>query len=164
MIRSIGIISLLFLAFFVPFAASTNFTQCLIDFRDSNATEGGTNWDGVPVSSKDAVALTYKACTTWCGGGQEAFDWSVFSQQFSAWLLPWLALVSQLPFGAESRLDNLISGEFPSRVHRCTPLGFLPPYTSRPHRWISHPRSILARLNSDQHPLGPQPFLGHPVP
>ena len=111
MIRSSRITSLLLLVFFVPLAASTNFTQCLIDFQNSNATDGGTNWNGAPVPNpKDAVALTYDACTTWCGAGQEAFDWSVFSQQFSAWLLPWLALVSQLPFGAESRLDNLISG------------------------------------------------------
>ena len=29
--------------------------------------------------------------------------------QFSSWLLPWLALVSQLPFGANDKLDNLDS-------------------------------------------------------
>lgn len=133
MTRSIGISSLLFLAFFVSFATSTNFTQCLIDFRDSNATEGGTDWNGAPVTnSRDAVALTYKVCTKLCGGGQEAFDWSVFSQQFSAWLLPWLALISQLPFGAESRLDNLISGGFPSHVHQCILQVFLLPYTQSP--------------------------------
>ncbi|KAF9648876.1 hypothetical protein BDM02DRAFT_3128752 [Thelephora ganbajun] len=115
MARSSGIKLLVLLSFFfISVAASANFTQCLIDFRDSNATEGGTDYNGRPVSDpKAAVALTYKACTQWCGSGQEGFDWSVFSQQFSAWLLPWLALVSQLPFGAESRLDNLISGELP---------------------------------------------------
>jgi len=132
MIRSSGITSLLFvfLAFFISFTSATNFTQCLIDFKNSNATQGGTDWSGIPVTDpKDAVALTYRACTTWCGGGQEAFDWSVFSQQFSAWLLPWLALVSQLPFGAESRLDNLISGESPPSAHRvsCRPSYCHPP-------------------------------------
>jgi hypothetical protein len=30
-------------------------------------------------------------------------------QKFSAWLLPWLALLSQLPFGATHRLDNFVS-------------------------------------------------------
>ncbi|KAE9382354.1 hypothetical protein BT96DRAFT_298587, partial [Gymnopus androsaceus JB14] len=34
---------------------------------------------------------------------------SDFSNQFSAWLLPWLALLSQLPFGANDNLENLIS-------------------------------------------------------
>ena len=114
MIRLIGIKTLAFLSFsFLSVAATTNFTQCLIDFRDSNATVGGTDYYGKPVTnSTDAVGLTYKACTQWCGNGQEPFNWSVFSQQFSAWLLPWLALISQLPFGAENSIDNLISGEF----------------------------------------------------
>ena len=35
--------------------------------------------------------------------------WAVFSQQFSAWLLPWLALVSQLPFGANDKFDNFVA-------------------------------------------------------
>jgi len=115
MTRTAGIAHLTFLAFFfASVAGSANFTQCLIDFKNSNATKGGTDFNGKPVSDpNDAVALTYEACALWCGGGQEPFDWTVFSQQFSAWLLPWLALVSQLPFGAESRLDNLISGESP---------------------------------------------------
>jgi len=110
--------SLAFLSLFFLSAAATNFTQCLIDFRDSDATEGGTNYHGVNVSNpREAVALTYNACLEWCGSGWEAFNCSVFFQQFSAWLLPWLALISQLPFGAETYLDNLISGGFPSNAH-----------------------------------------------
>jgi len=96
--------------FFVSVIASSDFTRCLDNFRE-NGTEGGTDYNGVLVADPaQAVGLTYSACKQWCGSGQEKFSWSVFSQQFSAWLLPWLALVSQLPFGAESRLDNLISG------------------------------------------------------
>ena len=110
-IKSFAFLSLFFLS---VTATNTNFTQCLISFRSSNATEGGTDYHGGHVSNpREAVALTYKACLEWCGSGWESFNWSVFSQQFSAWLLPWLALISQLPFGAESHLDNLISGEFP---------------------------------------------------
>ena len=119
MIRSNGIKYLAFLSLFFLSAAATNFTQCLADFRGSNATEGGTDYNGRPVTDpKAAVGLTYKACTNWCGNGREPFDWPVFSQQFTAWLLPWLALISQLPFGAECHLDNLISGVFPSNRHR----------------------------------------------
>jgi len=104
----------IFSFFFVSVAASRNFTKCLNTFREHGA-EGGTDYNGRPVTDPmQAVGLTYRACKEWCGSGQEAFNWSVFSQQFSAWLLPWLALVSQLPFGAESRLDNFISGWFPS--------------------------------------------------
>lgn len=102
--------SLVILLFFVSSVASVNFPACLEDFKNGT-NSGGVGYNGAPVPSKDAVGMTYDACRQHCGRGQEAFNWTVFSQQFSAWLLPWLALVSQLPFGAESRLDNLISGK-----------------------------------------------------
>jgi hypothetical protein len=60
-------------------------------------------------SISNATAITYDLCVSQCGAGQEPFQWTVFSQQFSSWLLPWLALVSQLPFGANDKLDNLES-------------------------------------------------------
>ena len=165
MTRPNGIKPLAFLSLFFLSVAATNFTQCLVDFRDSNATQGGTDYHGRPVTDpKDAVALTYNACNEWCGNGREPFDWSVFSQQFTAWLLPWLALLSQLPFGAEYRLDNLISGEFPPATHRWILQIFLLSCASRPHCWVSHPRSVLARPHSRQHSLGPWPFLDHQLP
>ena len=110
---------LTFLPFVLLSVAATNYTQCMIDFMASNTTLGGVDANGMPVTDpKDTVGLTYEACKFWCGTKQESFDWSVFSQQFSAWLLPWLALVSQLPFGAGNRLDNLISGTLPPRMHQ----------------------------------------------
>ena len=113
MTRPSGIKRLAFLSLFFLSVAATNFTQCLIDFQNNDTALGGVDYNGKPVANpEDAVGLTYGACKQWCGDGREPFDWSVFSQQFSAWLLPWLALISQLPFGAENSLDNLISGEF----------------------------------------------------
>lgn len=53
--------------------------------------------------------MTYQFCKENCGAGPESIDWSAFLQQFSAWLLPWLALLSQLPYGAKHRADNLMS-------------------------------------------------------
>jgi len=63
----------------------------------------------LPPSTSNATAITYDLCVSQCGDGQEPFKWTIFSQQFSSWLLPWLALVSQLPFGANDKLDNLES-------------------------------------------------------
>ncbi|KIJ64186.1 hypothetical protein HYDPIDRAFT_181885 [Hydnomerulius pinastri MD-312] len=64
----------------------------------------------VPVDSIfNATAVTIDACYSQCGTGQESFDWAVFSQDFAAWLLPYLALISQLPFGARHQVDNLMS-------------------------------------------------------
>ena len=73
--------------------------------------DGKTDNHGNPLSPSisNATAITYDLCVSQCGAGQEPFQWAVFSQQFSSWLLPWLALISQLPFGANDKLDNLES-------------------------------------------------------
>ncbi|KAJ7621063.1 hypothetical protein FB45DRAFT_928236 [Roridomyces roridus] len=91
--------------------ASVNFDTCLLEVRNGTwGTVGGTDNEGNPVSNiSEATAITYELCLTACGADPEPFDWNIFSQQFSAWLLPYLAMVSQLPFGANNRLDNLVS-------------------------------------------------------
>lgn len=53
----------------------------------------GTNQSGPP-------EITYDQCVETCGGGPGEFMWTMFSQGFSSWLLPWIALIFQLPFGA----------------------------------------------------------------
>jgi hypothetical protein len=91
--------------------AKTNFNQCLSEFRNgTHGTQGGVDYMGRPVNYSDASGLTYEMCINICGPGQEPFAWSVFSQQFSSWLLPWVSLVSQLPFYGGTRLINLNSG------------------------------------------------------
>ncbi|KAJ7661248.1 hypothetical protein B0H17DRAFT_953697 [Mycena rosella] len=91
--------------------AAVNFSQCLEEVRSGQwGTTGGLDNYGHPLSNiSEATAITYDLCLTACGSGSEAFDWNIFSQQFTAWLLPYLALVSQLPFGAKTRLENLVS-------------------------------------------------------
>ncbi|TFK69332.1 hypothetical protein BDN72DRAFT_878497 [Pluteus cervinus] len=91
---------------------AVNLEQCLVDFKNEklpNATvdDGRDNHGNTVSSFTNATALTYHACVKLCGAGQEPASWTVISQQFSAWLLPWLALLSQLPFGARDPLDNL---------------------------------------------------------
>ena len=70
---------------------------------------GGTDNHGRPVNTSDATAITYDLCLRACGGAQEPFNWTGFSQQFGSWLLPWLALISQLPFGESDKAKNLES-------------------------------------------------------
>ncbi|KAJ7661235.1 hypothetical protein B0H17DRAFT_1094317 [Mycena rosella] len=91
--------------------ATVNFNTCLQQVRNGEwGLIGGTDNSGHPVSNiSTATAITYDLCLVACGSGSEPFVWNIFSQQFSAWLLPYLALVSQLPFGAQNRLDNLVS-------------------------------------------------------
>ena len=101
---------LLLLLSFSSLVAAANLTQCLEDFKQNTSTVGGVDSRGNPVISADAVGLTYETCTAQCGTGWETFDWKEFAQMFSAWLLPWLALLSQLPFGSSSYADDFVSG------------------------------------------------------
>lgn len=84
---------------------------CLDDVRTGRwGTIGGTDDHGNPVSNiTAATGLTYDMCVRACGAGSETALWSTFSQQLGSWLLPWLALLSQLPYGANNRFDNLMS-------------------------------------------------------
>jgi hypothetical protein len=109
----VGFISGVALAFPMATVAGTNFYVCLTNLQNGTfgvgVDVGGTDDHGYPVNVSVATGMTYSLCVQACGGGQEPFQWSIFSQQFSSWLLPWLALVSQLPFGANDKLDNLES-------------------------------------------------------
>ncbi|KAG1728556.1 hypothetical protein EDB19DRAFT_1746441 [Suillus lakei] len=98
------------------YASNINITDCFITFRN-NANQnldasGLVNGNGGNVSSSDimsAVGFTYQTCLSQCGSGTQNPTWANISQQFGAWLLPYLALISQLPFGARHRVDNLMS-------------------------------------------------------
>ncbi|EGN91773.1 hypothetical protein SERLA73DRAFT_164376 [Serpula lacrymans var. lacrymans S7.3] len=76
-----------------------------------NSTQfvGGLDSNGQPVPISEASSMTYTLCKSSCGTFRETFSPPVFLQEFSAWLLPYLALASQLPFGARYRQDNLTS-------------------------------------------------------
>ncbi|KAJ7789093.1 hypothetical protein B0H14DRAFT_2945877 [Mycena olivaceomarginata] len=67
------------------------------------------NNHGQSVNVANATAMSYALCVQTCGTGPHFHSWNVFSQRFGTWLLPFLALVSQLPFGANNRLDNFMS-------------------------------------------------------
>lgn len=73
-------------------------------------TDGVLDLYGQPTQNLTAAkGLTLHACETYCGKDRSHFEWYTFSQEFSSWLLPWLALSAQLPFGATSRLDNALA-------------------------------------------------------
>ena len=101
---------LLLLLSFISLVAAANFTQCLEDFKANPNATGGVDSHGRNVSAVDAVGLTYRTCTTLCGNAPESFSWRQFAQLFASWLLPWLALISQLPFGSGDYVDDFFSG------------------------------------------------------
>ncbi|KAF7358856.1 hypothetical protein MSAN_01225700 [Mycena sanguinolenta] len=99
------------LTILIPGVRSVDFPSCLAEVRSGQwGQTGGTDSQGHPVANiSNAIGVTYELCLVACGSGQAPFQWSIFSQQFAAWLLPYLALVSQLPFGARYRPDNVVS-------------------------------------------------------
>ena len=103
--------TVIYALFATALVSATNFTQCLIEIKAGKWGQvGGTDNNGTLVANiSEATAITYDLCVRACGTDPQPFDWSAFSQQFSAWLLPWLALVSNLPFGASLRQDNILS-------------------------------------------------------
>ena len=86
-----------------------NFEACLSDVIDSNPLEGTVDINGNPTTNVSLITgLTYDRCVTACGSAPVAFDWQTFSLQFTSWLLPWLALISQLPYGSGDMLSNCL--------------------------------------------------------
>ncbi|KAJ7100436.1 hypothetical protein C8R44DRAFT_834778 [Mycena epipterygia] len=77
--------------------------------------EGGTDNNGNAMAITNATAITYALCVQTCGTAiWETIDgqsgrWLNFSKSFSTWLLPFLALVSQLPFGGDTTVENVVS-------------------------------------------------------
>ena len=137
--------TLLLLLSFSSLVAAVNFTQCLQDLKnDPNAT-GGVDSHGHPTSPAQAVGFTYRTCTARCGSGPGSFDLKFFTQSFSSWLLPWLALISELPFGSGNYADDFVSGQPPSSIVASSiayPNTF-PHSLSRHERWVPRPCRIL---------------------
>jgi hypothetical protein len=105
------LVFVIFISTRLPSVSATNLEQCFADIQlGIYGSTGGTDDNGNPVANiSQATGITYQLCVLACGSGPGIFFWSSFAQQFSAWALPWLALVSQLPFGARFRRDNLMS-------------------------------------------------------
>jgi len=85
-------------------------TKCL-DSINNNSTIMGIldNHGKPPLPGLNATVTAYSLLASQCGTGQKSFQWTVFSEQFSSLLLPWPASLSQLPFGANDKLNNLES-------------------------------------------------------
>jgi hypothetical protein len=93
-------------------ALAVVFEQCFKDIRaNKTGQSGGVDSAGHPISNiTDAMGITYGRCIEWCSAAPENFDFPTFSRKFTAWLLPWLALISQMPFnGSNSKGDDILS-------------------------------------------------------
>ncbi len=102
---------MIFLSLILGFASAKNYDpdQCLKSLHMSNSTMKPLNNFGQPTNRDSATAVSYADCIAHCGETGKRFQWAVFSQQFSAWLLPWLALISQLPYGSQYPKQDFVA-------------------------------------------------------
>ena len=91
----ISLASILVLALCFAGVEAVNLKQCgnILQAAQQNATNG--------TSPAPVLRLSYEECVVKCGGGIGDITWGAFSQSFGAWFLPWIALMFQIPFGAE---------------------------------------------------------------
>ncbi|KIK58770.1 hypothetical protein GYMLUDRAFT_245854 [Collybiopsis luxurians FD-317 M1] len=143
---------LLFLTLYqVEFVSGTkNLAQCLTEVRNGTyGPDAGVDNSGRPVSNiQDATAIRYEVCVTACGSGAQSFSWSDFSTEFSSWVLPWLALLSQLPFGANDNLKNFFSVVL--TIGSPTLAAYSAALTVLNGRWIAHRFSGSSYPNTKQ--------------
>ena len=127
----------------------TNFSSCLVNVNNGlygiGMDIGGIDNFGHPVNASMATGITYSLCLRACGANQESFNWTIFSHQFSAWVLPWLALISQLPFSASDKPDNL--GSVLLTVGSPTLAAYSLALTVLNGRWIARRFAVLTYPN-----------------
>ncbi|KAG2045202.1 hypothetical protein BDR03DRAFT_27880 [Suillus americanus] len=133
-------LTLLLLMHSVDKVVGLDLTQCFNNITtNANITNnlvGLLDGNGYPVSNiADATAISYSLCTSVCGDMRD-FQWLALSQDFSSWLLPYLALISQLPFGAQDRFDDVMSAIL--TVGSPVLAGYSLFITLLNSRWINH--------------------------
>ena len=84
--------------------------QVCIQKALNSTLEGAVDENGNPTTNISQIAgVTYDRCVAACGYEPIGFYWPYFSAQFTSWLLPWLALISQLRYGSGDALSNFLA-------------------------------------------------------
>ena len=98
--------SLLIVFRLVTFVDAVNLKECGARLqRQQNAT-----WNTVyEPEYPPPLRLSYEQCLVECGAGIGDVNWQGLSPNFGAWLLPWIGLMFQIPFGAERECYLLAS-------------------------------------------------------
>ena len=83
--------------------SNPNFTPVFVDAHGDKVSRNQSCGVDYP------CGVNYETCINYCGYGSTPPKWSTFSPQFTAWLLPFIALTAQLPFQTVTTWDNLMS-------------------------------------------------------
>ena len=82
---------------------AVNLRECGTRLQDQLEAAAGNTSGNPPV-----LLLSYEECLVECGSGIGDINWQAFSPNFGAWLLPWISLMFQIPFGAEREFHDLV--------------------------------------------------------
>ena len=88
----------LFLLVACPLSAhAVRLPKCINDLREVHDAA----WKATHSEPPPPFQLTYGQCLDKCGKGLGDISGDVFTQSITAWFLPWIVLMFQIPFGAE---------------------------------------------------------------
>ncbi|KAK7046418.1 hypothetical protein R3P38DRAFT_2507461 [Favolaschia claudopus] len=134
-------------------------TACASTFNCSS--DGLVDINGQPISCNVSVinstlapevwGITYQACVAHCGMDKikQSIEFSAAAIPLTTWLLPWLALIAQLPFEAEGWMDILSAclclGSPALAVYSLALTAFNRGYISRSFRRLKHIAEIETR-------------------
>ena len=89
----------------IPCADAVDLKACGARLQEQqNAAQNTTYTTESPL----VLRISYEQCLVECGAGMGNVNWQGFSQNFGAWLLPWIALMFQVPFGAERKFHVFV--------------------------------------------------------
>jgi len=86
-----------------PCADAVHLRACGTRLQEELDVAWNTTFHAVP---PPPLHLSYEQCLVECGTGVGDIDWEALSGNFGAWLLPWIALMFQIPFTAERRFHH----------------------------------------------------------
>ena len=92
---------LVFILVFIPCFSGVN-AMSLLECGERLKAAREVSWNATNGTTPAPVLrLSREECVAECGAGIGDVSWEAFSQSFGAWFLPWIALMFQIPFGAE---------------------------------------------------------------
>jgi hypothetical protein len=86
----------------------SSFLKCMLDLANGvKGFEGMVDVSYEPATNlSQLVGIPYDTCHSKCGDGVMPASWPDASLTFTGWLLPWIALVAQMPF-QQSLVEDL---------------------------------------------------------
>lgn len=116
MLRS-NLNSLILIALYASCAnaySALNWTQCALDATAAYHSNPNSTFlvgiDGVSTDNiTKAWGISYNSCNKLCGpvGADDKFQWLTFLTGISSWILPWFALMAQLPYETEDTMSDI---------------------------------------------------------